>query len=341
VRKDCGARPVCFTSIGVAVEAAENAPADKLVRIEVGPGDFRERVVVRRSNVTLSGAGREKTRLHNSLAAEHAGKFYAGNWGTPGSATLTVNADRVTLRNMTVENDFDYLANDGLADDDPRKIANSQALAVLLDTHSDRVLIEQVALLGYQDTLFAHGGRAHVRNSLVAGNIDFIFGNGKLFIEDSELRSRPRARRDEGPFESFILAPSTQLSQQVGLVVYKSRLTRESGVRDGSVALARPWHPTTKFDDGRYADPNAVGQALFIDCYMDAHIHPDHWASMPGTARDGTKTHIFYPQDSRFWEAGSYGPGARYKDIGISWKPTLSVEQIRQIVLGDWNASTR
>ena len=53
---------------------------------------------------------------------------------------------------------------------------------------------------------------------------------------------------------------------------------------------------------------------------------------MAGTARDGTKTDIFRPQDSRFWETGSTGPGARYDDIGITWRPELSVEEMARIV---------
>ena len=70
--------------------------------------------------------------------------------------------------------------------------------------------------------------------------------------------------------QSIVAAPSTPLAQAIGIVVYRSRLTREPGVPDGTVALGRPWHPTRNFPDGRYADPGAVGQASYIDCYMDA-----------------------------------------------------------------------
>ncbi len=243
---------------------------------------------------------------------------------------------------MTVENTFEYLANDALPDNDPRKIANSQALAVLLDLHSDRVLLDRVALIGYQDTLFAHGKRAYVRNGFISGNVDFIFGNGQLLIENSVVQSRRRAASVKaGELESFVVAPSTPLSQQVGIVVYRSRLTRERGVRDGGVALGRPWHPTTNFPDGRYADPNAVGQASFIDCYMDAHINVEHWTSMNGTARNGSKTDVFLPQDSRFAESGSYGPGARRVDIGIKWKGWLSIEETKRLIFEDWPLRAR
>lgn len=335
VSKDCAERPQCYASVQAAIAAAEADPRPGQVKVSVGPGAFNERVHVRRPDLILSGAGAGRTRIHFALAAEHAGAYYAAGWGTPGSATITIAGPGVILRDLTVENDFDYLANDALADNDPHKIANSQAVALLLDNASDRVLIERVHLLGYQDTLFAKGKRAVVRNSLIAGNVDFIFGAGQLLIEDSELRTRRRARSEQ-PFESFLLAPSTSIEQSVGLLVHRSRLTREEGVPDASVALARPWHPTTTFADGRYADPEAIGMAVFVDCFMDAHIHPDHWSSMPGTARDGTKTAIFHPQDSRFYEIGSRGPGARHRDIGINWKPTSSFERMRSEITAGW-----
>ncbi len=337
VRQHCGDLAQCHGSVQAAIDEAQLISAKTRVHIIIGPGDFDERVVIARGNLTVSGNGADKTRLHHNLVGEHARHLHRSGWGTAGSATLTIAGDDVVIQHITVENRFDYLANDALAADNPAKIANSQALAVLLDEDSDRVLFNTVALLGYQDTLFANGRRAYVRNSLIAGNVDFIFGNGQLLIEDSELRSRPRAAgADAQGFSSYIAAPSTRISQPVGIIVHRSRLTREAGVPDGSVALARPWHPTTRFADGRYADPDAVGQAMFIDCFMDAHIHPQHWAAMNGTARDGSKTAVFSPQDARFWQSGAYGPAASSVDIGMTWQPAMSIDAIRVSFLQGW-----
>ena len=336
VSKNCGAAPACFATLNGALASLHPVATSEPVHISIAPGRYEERVVVTRSNVTIEGAGREATVLHHNLVAENAGRFHRDNWGTAGSATLTLAGRNIRIDGLTVENDFDYLANDALPDGDPRKIGNSQALAVLLDESSDMVEMRDVALLGYQDTLFAHGGRAVVRDSLIAGNVDFIFGDGQLLIEDSEIRSRPRSGVDDDGFQSYIAAPSTQVSQSVGILFRNCRLTREDGVPDASVALARPWHPTTTFPDGRYADPRAVGMTVFADCHMDAHIAPAHWATMAGTARDGTKTDIFRPEDSRFWETGSTGPGARYADIGITWRPAMSVDEMALAITRGW-----
>lgn len=337
VEHDCAKTVNCYTTVQSALDTAERVADSQWVAVDVGAGDFNEKVTLRRAKTILRGRGPGRTRLYYDAVAETAGQYHRNGWGTPGSATLTIDADQVTVEDITVENTFDYLRIDALPDGDPRKVGNSQALAVLLDIHSDRVLVSDAALLGYQDTLFANGKRAYIRRSLIAGNIDFIFGNGQVLIADSEIRTRKRGVAiPADDFHSFIAAPSTPLSQRMGIVVYRSRLTREAGVPDNSVALARPWHPTTRFADGRYADPGAVGQASFIDCFMDAHIHHDHWTSMNGTARDGTKTAIFRAQDSRFSESGSHGPGAPHADIGITWANPITLREAEALMFETW-----
>ncbi|PNU06691.1 pectinesterase family protein [Novosphingobium guangzhouense] len=338
VQPSCGdGKAPCYTAIQPALDAAARDTSDSWITIRIAAGEYEEKPVVSRGRTRLIGSGAGRTRLHFGAVAQTAGRWHRDNWGTPGSATLTIDAADVVVQGLTIENTFDYLANDRHPQGSAERLGNPQAVALLLDVHSDRVLIDRSAVLGYQDTLFANGGRALVRRSLVAGNIDFIFGNGRLLIEDSEVRSRPRsAPYIAGEFQSFIAAPSTLLSQPYGIVVYRSRLTREAGVPDGAVALARPWHPTTRFPDGRYANPSAVGSALFIDCFMDRHIHPEHWTTMNGTARDGTMTDVFRPQDSRFWESGSNGPGSKARDIGMTWRETAGIVAIRRELLGDW-----
>lgn len=337
VRSVCNGAPHCFATIQVALDAAESAPPAGWILVEVGPGNYDEKVTLRRSRIRLRGSGAERTFLRFNAVAQDSGHYHRDHWGTPGSATLTIDADQVTVEDMTVENTFDFLSNDALPDSDSRKIANSQAVALLLDKHSDRVLVNRAALLGYQDTLFADGKRALIRHSVISGNVDFIFGGGELVIVDSTIRSRRRAAAfNVGEVQSIVAAPSTPLAQAIGIVVYRSRLTRELGVPDGSVALGRPWHPTRNFPDGRYADPGAVGQASYISCYMDAHIFPEHWTSMNGTAQDGTKSRVFLPQESRFFESGSSGPGARRVDIGLRWGDALPINEIARVFLQDW-----
>lgn len=269
--------------------------------------------------------------------AQDARHYHRNDWGTAGSATLTINAVDVSVSGFLVENMLDYLSNDALPGDDENKIRHSQAAALLLDIESDRVHMRDVHLTGYQDTLFLNGGRLFFEDGFISGNVDFIFGNGVGVFEGSTIETRPRGKSfPEGEVQSYITAPSTQISQPVGLVFYKCRLTREEGVPDRSVTLGRPWHPTTRFADGRYADPKAIGYSRFIDTWMDAHIHENRWSTMGGTARDGSKSDIFRPEDSRFNEGASSGPGARASAIEIEWSTQLSYSDIQSIVFEDW-----
>ncbi len=338
VKPECAAAPRCYASVQAALDASAKDDADTWVVVDIAPGHYHEKVTVSRSRTRLVGHGAERTRIEFDAVAQTAGRYHRTNWGTPGSATVTVDADQVTIDGIAIENSYDFLANDALPSGDPKKISNSQGVAFLADIHSDRVLLTKTSLVGNQDTLFANGKRLLIRKSFISGNIDFIFGNGQVLIENSTIESRRRAASfTPGEFQSFVTAPSTPLSQEIGIVIYRSRLTREAGVPDGSVALGRPWHPTTTFPDGRYADPNAVGQASFIDCYMDAHIRSDHWTEMGGTARDGTKTAKFQPQDSRFFESGSSGPGGPHSDIGIKWTGRPDIRQIHATFFDGWN----
>ncbi|ACT60297.1 pectinesterase family protein [Hirschia baltica] len=338
VQETCEATPNCFTNIQDALNAASALNSSDWKTVSVAAGDYYEKLTIRDAKTRLIGEGIETTRIHYDAVAETAGKFHRQNWGTAGSATITVDAEDVHIEGFKIENTFDYISNDKLDNDDPKRISNSQAAALLLDIHSDKVYLNKVTLEGYQDTVFANGKRAFISNSFISGNVDFIFGNGQLLIEDSEIQSRRRGQDFEaGEVQSFIAAPSTQISDRMGIVFHTCRLTPEEGLPNHSITLGRPWHPTTRFPDGRYADPNAIGQAIYINTFMDSHIHPDHWSTMNGTARNGEKTDVFHPEDSRFHEVGSYGPGAKTSFKGTSYTDFPDMAEINTIMFDDWN----
>ncbi|MFO1390295.1 pectinesterase family protein [Cellvibrio sp.] len=327
-----------FPSLQAAIDAA---PKDETVhyRILVKPGRYKEKVNILRSNVTIKGDKATNTLLYFDAYAGNSRHYRADKWGTPGSATLSINATDVSISDITIENTFDYLTNDAKqASKDPSAISESQAVAVLLDTASDRVSFNRVVLNGYQDTFFANGYRAYFRESTISGNVDFIFGKGTVVFEKSKIVTRPRnSPFSAGEIQSFVTAPSTDITSAHGLTFINCVLTREQGVPDRSITLGRPWHPTTTFPDGRYADPKAIGKTVFINTFMDRHINEDGWSSMPGTARDGTKTLIFTPDKSRFYEYKSTGPGAAVN----AKRPQISKEEVANYsvakILGDWH----
>lgn len=333
----------CFSSLQSAVDAAEKqadvrSKSRRYFHIFIESGDYREKVRIDYPWLKIQGDGRQTTRLHHELVAANAGKYHRDNWGTAGSATLTINSHDIIVENLKIENDFDFISNDAKAKDDPKRVRKSQAVALLLDINSDRVLMKDVELLAYQDTLFANGKRAYIKNSRIAGNVDFIFGNGQLLIESSEIVSRKRGKSFKpGEIQGHVTAPSTSIKNKYGLVFVNSKLLREEGVANASHSLARPWHPTTNFPDGRYADPEAIGYAAFINCYMDAHIIPQAWATMNGTARDGSKSRVFTPAESRFYEYNSSGPGAMRENNEGKILEKVDLTALKEEMLGDWS----
>jgi pectinesterase len=168
-------------------------------------------------------------------------------------------------------------------------------------------LLQSCDILGHQDTLFADAGTSRFRNCRLAGSVDFVFGAGKVLVENSRIVSRFRPGKER---QGYVAAPSTRADDAHGIAFRDCRLEREPEVPDATVALGRAWRPTRTFADGRYGDPAVLGKAVFIDCWMDAHIAPEGWDPMAYTARDGSRV-MLEPGEARFFESGSSGPGAR------------------------------
>lgn len=176
-------------------------------------------------------------------------------------ATLTIEADDVTLRGLTVRNTFDARATPDLPD--------SQALA--LRTLGTRITLQGCHLLGRQDTLlldapsWAEVNHVLVEDCLVTGTVDFIYGRATALIRRGEVRSL-----DAG----YIAAPCTSREVPRGFLFHDVRLTAADDVAPGSVRLARPWHPGGQID--------AIGAAVFVSCRIGPHVAADRWEEMGG-----------------------------------------------------------
>ncbi|WKT60976.1 pectinesterase family protein [Microbulbifer thermotolerans] len=322
-----------YTSVGAALEAAPSA-SKKPYLIFIRNGNYKEKLTVDKPNITLIGESREGTIItHDAYAAQKI-PGSEETWGTFRSATLTVTAPDFRAENLTIENSFDFLANDALNADATNKIHGTQAVALAIDKNSDRAAFRRVKISGFQDTLYANSGRSYFTESRIEGNVDFIFGAGTALFENSDIISRVRGRKMTT--SGYITAPSTNIHNAFGLIFIRCRLLKEQEVPDDSVPLGRPWHPTTTFPDGRYADPEAIGSSVFIQTYMDSHIAASGWASMRGTARDGTKSALFTPEDARFFEYQNYGPGAKITSTRRQLSERQAEKFVRKKILNGW-----
>lgn len=196
--------------------------------------------------------------------------------GTSGSTTALVQSDDVQLLHLTIAND----AMDGVRRGEayPAGVGESGgAQAVALTLAGDRIQLEGVRLLGHQDTFYAKRrapdapARQLVRHSLIAGDVDFIFGNAVLVIEESTILARAH-RRTPGQ-GGIVLAPSTAADVAQGFLVTRSRLVGEPGLAAGSAAIGRAWDAGVKAGTWvAYSSPNGV--AVVRDSEIGAAIGP-------------------------------------------------------------------
>lgn len=295
-----------FESIQAAIDAA---PADSSTyRIYIDQGCYQERICIQRANIEILGDGAENTLICAEVCAsmlENSGQLIS----TLNSRVVEVDATDVTLKHLSIINQWDYIKNANKPTDDPTRLQHKQAVALLLNSNSDNVRLEHLHLESYQDTFCTQGGRSHLKHCKIMGNVDFVFGCGNALLEDCDIVCR--AWPSQTPVWGYIAAPSTSIHQDDGLTFLRCRVIRENDqVPKHSYALGRPWHPTTQFPDGRYADPNAIGKAVFIECYLDNHIYG--WDSMQGLAPDGSKRSFEPDKDARFVEWNNHGTGANH-----------------------------
>lgn len=272
-----------FTDIAEAILAV---PYGDPAEIEIGPGIYREKLVCEKRDITLRGAGADRTRIvwgdggklpHPDGRPTHTFRSY----------TAFFSGERLTVEDLTIENDAGPGSRAG------------QAIAAYVD--SARAVFRRVRLLGNQDTLFCAplpekerekdgflGPRAlaprrpsaqFYQQCEIAGDIDFIFGGADALFEQCTLRTV-----DNGLAHSYVTAPSGP-AEGLGFVFWDCDFVSDCPA--GTIYLGRPWRPT--------------GKTAVLDSRLGAHISPEGFAPW----NDRTDGDL-----ACFAESGNTGPGA-------------------------------
>ena len=313
-------------TVQAAVDAVPAASAGGTRRyvIQIRPGSYRERLCVQgKAPLTLVGSPGDAAAVnitegrYNALPKQ-AGvdaahpcwpDLAAASHGTPGSASVVLASDDLIVAHLSISNS----AMDGVKAGQgyPAGAGESGgAQAVALMTVADRVLLEQVRLMGHQDTLHTRRPRVDgalaparvlVRGSLIAGDVDFIFGNATLVIDDSTVLSRA-GRRVPGN-GGHVFAPSTPAAARLGFLVQRSRVVAEAGVAPASISLGRAW------DEGVargawQAGVSPNGQLLVRDSALGPHVaqNPAPWAASTSRrpfAASGEQANRFFEHNNR------------------------------------------
>ncbi|MFF5186145.1 pectinesterase family protein [Streptomyces sp. NPDC000345] len=281
--------PAAYPTVQAAVDAVPDGNADT-VTVAVAPGTYREKVYIpaTRPHIVLLGTGDDRSDtviVHDTPAA------YGGSTG---SATVRIAANDVTARHLTFSNDFDEAA---------VELNGEQALA--MKTTGDRIVFEDTAFLGNQDTLMTDSprlttvSRVYLRDSYIEGDVDFVYGRATTVIERSVIRLLSRGSATNN---GYLTAASTWRGNPYGFLITRSKVVSDAPGQ--SFHLGRPWHPG--------GEPEAVAQVLIRDTELPAAVKPSPWTDMSG----------FSWRDARFAEYRNHGPGA----VPSADRPQLSDE---------------
>ncbi|MEU0383996.1 pectinesterase family protein [Streptomyces chartreusis] len=311
-------RRVLHVRPGGSVQAAVDAVDGPGWTIVVHPGTYREvvKVPAEKAELTLCGATcdpRDAVIVYDNANGTPKPDG-SGTYGTAGSATLTSAAPGLTVRDLT-------LANDWLRADHP-DITGTQAVAAYIT--GDRSAFDNVRFLAHQDTLFVDTSaldafdRQYFHRCYIEGDVDFVFGRATAVFEQCHFHTL--ARDVDFTPKGMVFAPSTARANPYGILAVRCRIT--SGAEDGAYKLARPWVPSYETT----AWPSLVVRETRIGPGIDA-VAPY------------TNMREAYPwQSMRFAEYRNTGPGAA---VSVPEnRPRLSRAQAalhtRETYLGDW-----
>lgn len=293
------------STIQAAVDSAPDYSAKRFV-IYIKAGVYKEivRIPPNKTNLMLVGDGMDRTIVTGSLSAQIPGV------GTYGSATVGVNADGFVAQDMAFEN----------------SAGPEMHQAVALRVDSDLSAFERCAILGHQDTLYAHTLRQFYRNCRIEGTVDFIFGNAAAVFHNCSVLVRPR-QVPSNIAESNPITAHGRLDpgQTTGFVFENCSIggTEEymadfyGNPKMHRAYLGRPW--------------KLYSRTIFMRSYMGPVIQPEGWLPWDGTFALDT---LYYG------EFENYGAGAGNVSVRVPWSneiPTLSVGMysIQNFIEGD------
>lgn len=274
-----------YRTVQAALNTLSNSNSTP-TQIRIKSGVYREKLTVTKPFVTFCGeTGKQASTVltYNDTSSTPNGS--GGTLGTSGSTSVLITANDVSVENITIENSH-----------------GPGIQAVALRVNAERVQFRNCRLLGYQDTLYVHGGSQYFRDCHIQGSVDFIFGGATAVFENNTIHSVSGG--------TALTAPSTDQNRPYGLVFLGGEVTAVSGVARGSVALGRNWRP--------------YGAAAYIRTRLGEHISPVGWVRMGDNTLD----------TARFSEYLSTGAGAN-PSARASQSQQLSSAQAATYTIGN------
>ncbi len=292
-----------YKTLQEAIDAAPEGRGTPWL-IFVKNGQYQEHIDIpaKKPYLHIIGQDRDKTVVMDNRLCGGENAYSVD----PG-ATVVVKGANTFFENITLENSYGH-----------EKQAGPQALA--LNTVADRVVLNNVALLSYQDTWITtstSNNRHYIKNSLIEGAVDFIYNSGNVYLDGDTLEiNRPSG--------GYIVAPSHAVDVKWGYVFQNNVLRARPGVNVTDVWLGRPWHnqPKTVFINLQtYINIPAKGW------YNTMGGLPALWAEYNTVDKDGNPVDLSQRESYYYYMNGN----EKVEKYGV--KNTLTAEEAAQYTL--------
>ena len=165
---------------------------------------------------------------------------------------------------------------------------------VALRTDGDRIQLQNVRLLGRQDTLYLNVSNRHndaitdrinrvyVKDSYIEGDVDYVFGRANAVFDGVHFHTVSSCHSPE----AYVLASNTLPENPYGFLVKNSRFTTDEGYKGTFKAkLGRAWDQGAG-KTGYLPGKTANGQALIVNSTIDGGYDSlSPWGAAATTAR--------------------------------------------------------
>lgn len=271
-----------YPTIQAAVDAVPTGGAERHV-IDILPGTYTARVKApsNKPKITLRGQDPLTTKITFNETANTP-----PNESTVHATTVIQGADFVA-ENLTFENSY-----------------GAGAVALAMYAKADRLVFNNCRFLGYQDTLRSESGRHYFYNSYVEGRVDFVYGKGTAYFEDSTLYAVGGG---------YLTAQGRESAAETNGYVFKNT-TITGSASAGSVYLGRPWQ--------------AYSRTVFIDSKMGPLINAAGWQTWSGTNH---LTSYFAEYNSRDLNGNPINTSQR-----VNWSHQLTAAEAEQFSKENW-----
>jgi pectinesterase len=260
----------------------ENNPKRTVIFVKAGIYKEKLKLSSNKKNVTLIGESYENTVLTYDDNSSISG-------GTDKCCSVWIEADDFFAENITFENTIDSRL--------PQFKNGGQGVALMVT--GDRGIFHKCKITGFQDTFFLKDNkRTYIKDCIIDGTTDFIFGSGIALFENCFIRNRK---------DSHITASNQIIGKnKYGFVFKDCVIMKYAGESVANATLGRPWGPGAR--------------VVVINSYEGSQIKSDGWSVW---TTDATKKAFENWQTTYYAEYNCFGPG--YKPSSrLHWTHQLS-----------------